>query len=67
MALRIDIEVDLTVRKVVEALLNSSNEVDAFSGLRTADALSMDLSSFGNPSGLPMIGDVTRSNAGIVI
>lgn len=31
MALRIDIEVDLTVRKVVEALLNSSNEVDAFS------------------------------------
>jgi hypothetical protein len=46
MALRIDIEVDLTVRKVVEALLSSS---------------------LGNPSGLPMIGDVTHANAGIVI
>jgi hypothetical protein len=31
MAPRIDIEVDLTVRRVVEALLNSSTEVDAFS------------------------------------
>jgi hypothetical protein len=31
MAFRIDIEVDLTVRKVVEALLNSLNQVDAFS------------------------------------
>jgi hypothetical protein len=51
MAFRIDIEVDLTVRKVVESLLNSSNQVDAFQGLRSADALSMDLSSQQNAPG----------------
>jgi hypothetical protein len=59
MALRIDIEVDLIVRKVVEALLNSSNEDRRC----TLDGLS----SLGNPPGLPRVGHVTHANAGIVI